>query len=350
MDNRFNKVFPLFDPINPKFQPGNRIIDNFSNHVSFHLFSKCNNCTFKKYIQQLNALAIESSNSPTNALIIMDTSIKNNVAISIAHIHVHNKLMVKTLHHAVNITSSKAKFFAIRCGIIQAICSHEISKIIIIMDSIHVAKKIFDLSLHMLQKQAILILKNLREFFNHHHENVIEFWECLSKSNWKLHKVIDTETKSFNLAPLMPNKNSWDFSRKSECDDIINKWKMTFQVLDLKGNNFLDFVNSDDNILELTYSKGSTLLQHFGHSNTLCARATRAITNHVPIGEYWLQFFPNEEFSCPCGLYPIELRQHILHKCRRFNKYWNPRRDSIAHFIQFIDRNLRAFAFLSSLT
>jgi len=97
-------------------------------------------------------------------------------------------------------------------------------------------------------------------------------------------------------------------------------------------------------------SKGSTWLQYFGHSNTLCARAVRAITNHAPIGEYQLRFFLNEEFRCPCGLYPIETRQHILHKCRRFNKYWNPRRDSIAHFTQFLDRNPRAFAFITLST
>jgi len=288
MDNRFNKVFPSFDPINSEFQSGNRIIDNFSNCVSFHLFSKCNNHTFKKCIQQLNTLAIESSNPLTNALVITDTSIKNDVAVSIAHIDIHNKPMVKTLHYTINVTTSEAEFFAIRCGIIQAVCSHEISKIIIVTDSIHAAKKIFNLSSHTLQKQAALILKNLREFFNRHYENVIKFWECSSKSNWKLHKVVDIEVKSFNLTPLMPNKNSWDFSRKSECNDIINKWKMTFQVSDLKGNNFLDLVDSDDNILEPIYSKGGTWLQHFSHSNTLCARATRAITNHAPIGEYWL--------------------------------------------------------------
>ena len=38
-----------------------------------------------------------------------------------------------------------------------------------------------------------------------------------------LYKVIDIEMKLFNLTSLMPNKNSWDFSRKSEYDDIINK-------------------------------------------------------------------------------------------------------------------------------
>jgi len=125
---------------------------------------------------------------------------------------------------------------------------------------------------------------------------------------------------------------------------------MTFQVSDMKGRNFLELVDSDNNILEPTYSKGGTWLQFVGHSNMLCARATRAITNHAPISEYRLRFFPREEFSCPCGLYPIETRQHILHECRRFNEYWNPRRDSIAHFILFLELNLSAFAFTSCTT
>ena len=117
-------------------------------------------------------------------------------------------------------------------------------------------------------------------------------------------------------------------------------------MFDLKDGSFLDLVDSDNSILEPSYCKGSTWLKYFGHSNMLCTRATRAITNHAPIGEYWLHFFPNEVFSCPCGLYPIESRQHILHKCRRFNEYWNSRRDSVGHFI-FRYSFLLFFFFLS---
>ena len=265
MDNRFNEVFLLFNPTNPRFQPGNRIIDSFSNRFSFHLSSKSSDYSLKSCIQQLNALTIESSNSLTNTLMVTDASVKNNVASSIAYIHVHNKPMVKTLHYVVNATTSEAKFFAIRYSINQAILSHEIFKIIVVIDSIHVTKKIFNPSLHMLQKQAALIqaaliLRDLREFFNHHPENIIEFWKCPSKSNWHLHKAVDTDTKSFNLAPFLLNKNSWDFSKKSESDNIINKWKITFQASDLKGRSFLDLVNSNNNILEPIYCKGGTWL------------------------------------------------------------------------------------------
>jgi len=258
MDNRFNEVFPSFNSLNPEFKLDNRIIDSFSNCFLFHLFSKSNDHLFKNYIQQLDNLAIESSNTPSNALVVTDTSVKNNVTSSIMHIHVHNRPVIKTLHYVVNITSTKAEFFAIRCSINQAAYLQDISKIIVVMDSIHVAKKIFDPFLNMLQKQAALILNDLRKFFNHHHENTIKFWEYPRKSNWKLHKIINIETKSFNLTPLFLNKNSWGFSQKSECNGIINKWKMMFQTLDLKGRNFMDLVNSNNNVLEPTYSKSGT--------------------------------------------------------------------------------------------
>jgi len=96
---------------------------------------------------------------------------------------------------------------------------------------------------------------------------------------------------------------------------------MTFQASNLKGKQFLDLLDGDDNIIELSYVKGRSWLKSFSHSNSLYAQATRAITNYAPIGEYRLIFFPREGFKCSCGLYPIELRQHILHDCRRFNRY-----------------------------
>ena len=83
---------------------------------------------------------------------------------------------------------------------------------------------------------------------------------------------------------------------------------MIFQASDLKGNYFLDLVDGNNNLLKLSYIRGSPWLQNFGHSNSLCVRTTRAITNHAPIGEYRLRFFPKKEFRYPCSQYPIESR------------------------------------------
>ena len=120
---------------------------------------------------------------------------------------------------------------------------------------------------------------------------------------------------------------------------------MSFQVSDLKGRNFLDLLNDNFNPLKLSNIKGNLWLQHFSHSNSLCARATKAIINHTSIGKYRLKFFSRENFLCPCSLYPIESWQHILYNCKRFNNYWNLRKDSIAYFTLFLKHNNKAFSF-----
>ena len=342
IDNRFNEVFPSFALLHPEFS---LVIDTFSDCFSFNLFSKQKNNSLKMYIHQLDNIVIKSSSIPSLALIITDTSIKSNIAMFILHMHICNKPISKTLYHAVHIMSTEAELFAIRCSINQAMNHNDISKIIVITDSIHAAKKIFDLSSYLYQVHSATILNGLHIFFSHHQDNSIEFWKCSSHYNWNLYKVVDKETKVFNPIPLFPCKMSWDFSKKSQCDDIANIWKMTFQASDFKGKQFL---NGDDNIIEPSYIKGGAWLKYFGHSNSLYTRASRAITNYALIGEYRLRFFPREEFRCPCGMYPIESRHHILHECRRFNEYWNLWRDSINHFVMFLETNLSAFAFLDS--
>jgi len=112
----------------------------------------------------------------------------------------------------------------------------------------------------------------------------------------------------------------------------------------------MDLLDDDLNSIKLMYVKGGLWLKYFGHSNSLCARATRAIVNHAPISEYQLRFFPRKEFICPCSKYPIKMRRHILHKYIRFSKYWNPRRDTIAHFTLFLEFNSNAFSSRESIT
>ena len=165
---------------------------------------------------------------PNTALVITDASIKNDIATSITHIHFTNCPLIKTAHHASFITSSEAELFTIRCGINQACLLDNVSKIIVIMDSIHVAKKIFDLGSHPLQIHSAAILSNFWTFFTANVHNSIEFWECPSKLKWKLHHEVDKDSKSFVVTPSFPSKTSWEFCKKSDSDDLIKLWKMTF--------------------------------------------------------------------------------------------------------------------------
>ena len=211
------------------------------------------------------------------------------------------------------------------------------------------AKKIFDPGSHPLQIHSAAILSNLRTFFTANDSNSIKFWECPSKLKWKLHHEVDKDSKLFVVTPSFPSKTSWEFCKKSDSDDLIKLWKMMFQASDGKDKNFLELLDDDLNVIEPSYTKGGPWLQLVGHSNSLCARATRAITNHAPIGEYRLRFFPKEDFSCLCNEYPIKSRRYILYDCKRFNGYWNPRKDTLKHFVMFLNANPSAFAFNDSL-
>ena len=91
---------------------------------------------------------------------------------------------------------------------------------------------------------------------------------------------------------------------------------MTFQASNFKGRQFLELLDDDLNFLKPSSKNESSWLKLIGYSNSLCMRATRAIVNYAPIGEYWLRFFPRENFVCLCSAYSIESRRHILHKCK----------------------------------
>lgn len=148
MNNKFNKLFPSFNLLNSELFLDNRIIDSFSSCFYFNSFSNQNKDSLLFHLCQLNNLAITSSESPSHALVVTDASIKNNIATSITHIHIHNKSVIKMLHHAINITSAEVELFAIRCSLNQAVNSQGISKIIVVTNSIHAAKRIFDLQSH----------------------------------------------------------------------------------------------------------------------------------------------------------------------------------------------------------
>ena len=61
---------------------------------------------------------------------------------------------------------------------------------------------------------------------------------------------------------------------------------MTFQALDFKEKQFLNLLDSNNNIIELLYIKDRSWLKFFGHFNSLCTQALRVITNHASIGKY----------------------------------------------------------------
>ena len=258
--NKSYGIFPSFSPLNQEFIPGSHIIDIFSDCLSFNLATKKDKEKNKIHTYELNTMVLHNSLSPHTALVITDASIKKNIVASILHIHIANHLLTKTVYHASFVTSMEVELFAIRCGINQTCSNEVISKIIVVTDSIHAARKIFNSSSHPFQHYSSAILSELQRFFTSNLNNSIEFWECPSHLKWRFHHDVDKDSKSFNSLSTYPCKISWDFCKKTDSNNIINQWKMTFQASDGKGNHFLDLLGNDFNIIEPSYMKGGPWL------------------------------------------------------------------------------------------
>ena len=128
----------------------------------------------------------------------------------------------------------------------------------------------------------------------------------------------------------------------------LDTWRTAFNCLTVQGHYFLTLRGKNCKPLQPSYSKGGSWLTHFGQLVTLCARATRAILNHAPIGEYRQRFFPAECTQCPCGHCQVETRRHIFANCSRFAH--SPLIDpspSIKDFVNFLKEHPSAFAFSS---
>jgi len=98
-------------------------------------------------------------------VVISDASIKNQVATLIAHIHVHNSPIIKTIYQTVNVMSTEAELFVIKCGINQETYLSNINWIVIVTDSIHASRRIFDSLSYPYQIHLAAISYELREFF-----------------------------------------------------------------------------------------------------------------------------------------------------------------------------------------
>ena len=117
-NNRLNRLFPSFNPFSSKFSSEDRLIDIFS-CFSFHSVNRRSKEGIKVHIFKLNNITFQASTDSKAVVVVSDTSIKNQVATAMTHIYTHDSLVIKTIHHTINITLTEAELFAIRCESIK---------------------------------------------------------------------------------------------------------------------------------------------------------------------------------------------------------------------------------------
>jgi len=136
-NNCLNRIFPSFDSFHKELSSGFRLVDNFSDYFSFHIVNYKDKKSKEAHLCKLNKIFKDTSSDSNSIFDIFDANIKNNV-------YLDYNITAKTIHHAVNITSTKTELFATRCEINQAIQVSDVFYIIVITDSIYLAKQIFN--------------------------------------------------------------------------------------------------------------------------------------------------------------------------------------------------------------
>lgn len=133
-------------------------------------------------------------------------------------------MVIKELQvNSINITALEAKLMAICTRLILAMKIENIHDITVITDSIVVGRKILQSRVNSLQNMVILLTSAIKFFFSKDSRNKIHFWYYSSKAEWPKHKLINEQVKANICVPTFPSKDSYLFSQKKECDNILYK-------------------------------------------------------------------------------------------------------------------------------
>jgi len=144
---------------------------------------------------------------------------------------------------------------AIRTGLISAMEIDNIHNINVITDSIAAARKILESKVDSFQNMFIPLASAVKIFLSKDGRNKIHFWYCPSRAEWPKHKLVDDQVKASLYIPIFPSKESYLFSKKKECDNILCKWQSSFANSLKKGHYFLNFEDKKERVIKPTYAK-----------------------------------------------------------------------------------------------
>ena len=139
------------------------------------------------------------------------------------HVWSDNSIIKNLQVQSVNVIPLKAELMAIYTGLIPTMEIDNIYDITIITDFIVAARKILESKVNSLQNMFIPLASAIKTFLSKDGRNKIHFWYCPSKAKWPRHKLIDDQVKASTCIPAFPSKESYLFSKKKKCDNILYK-------------------------------------------------------------------------------------------------------------------------------
>ena len=211
--------------------------------------------------------------------------------------------------------STDAELTAIQFALCRAVLRPGCNRIVLFTDSIAMARRAVDPSVHSGQVHSLAVCKALASWFSGHPERSVLFVETPSKLKWGIH--YRAHQHATGMAPVRRGGHpatSLDSVRKDVADASLDRWTSMSKDPDYRGHQFLVLRDPKGKPLPPAYANGGAYLRHVNGDPKLCARFCRAILNHGPIGEYYRRFNIPEDPECECGC-PVQTRHHIFTSC-----------------------------------
>ncbi|KDR65264.1 hypothetical protein GALMADRAFT_21607, partial [Galerina marginata CBS 339.88] len=225
----------------------------------------------------------------------------------------------------------------------KRICEH----IAIFTDSIAMAKRALDPSLHSSQSHSLLACKALETWLADDPLRWISFHHVPSKLKWGMQYEAHQHAAGAYHRPVdHGSRVTLDRLRMEADATAARRWAKasTDRPQDM-GRDFLQLRKLGKKVITITpdIRKGGPWIRKAGGDNTSFARLCRCILNHAPIGSYYRRFNIQEPHGCPrCGA-PRETRSHILSYCPGYER--PAPTDRLHGLVEFLLENPEAFSF-----
>jgi hypothetical protein len=337
-----------FSPCAEENSPGFRLMDRYPDRVLFNHYDPKEENAEVRRCNLLNSIRAQARASYGTVCCGTDCAVPKRTNIQAKALFVIERAGLTPYTStwvAGRVLSADAELFAIRMAVSKATMLENCDQIVIFTDSMALARRAVDPSVHLGQAHSLAVCKALAIWLSEMGDRVIEFVQTPSKLQWGLQYAAHTCVR--DLPPVPTGRRpatSLDYMRKSITQSALDSWTTAFQDEKYCGSQFLQLKDTMGNALTPTYANGGTWLKSVGEETKLCTRMCRTILDHAPIGDYYCRFNISEEHSCSCGA-ARQSREHLFTRCPRLSTGRTPK--LLNELIGYLERNPVAFGFQS---
>jgi hypothetical protein len=286
-------------------------------------------------------------------------------AASAAFIERWDSDLIRIKRPAGRATAPDAELFSIRLGLLRCLWLEDVETILVFTDSMASAHAVVDPSTHSGQSHSLAVIRALIPWLEADPLCKIQFWYIPSQARWdnhgKVHKYVTSTMGKVVVTPA--TRATLNFCREKFSVQNLDRWDNMFNDPKYRGSNFLHLWGKEGKMPRPSSHKGGKWLQAFGSDIRLCARASRAILNHAPIGAYRQWFHVGDcnywchyrEDTQPGVMGTLKTRHHLLTNCAavdypdygRWNTEPNQWRPPLLleEFLKMLKVNPKLFAF-----